>query len=240
MAIVCHNLKLIFIQMPNSGSTSIEKVLEENFDGEKVFFIDSSGNKVYKKHITLEELAKKKAFSPSIISGYVTAVSIRNPFDRVVSNFRRRLDPVHFEDAFNNPNHPLYTTDQKILKMVSEDVALAKKEGFEGWVSKNYGYISRLQKWKRWVFQGAIPYGIEYQAFTENINQILRYEEGIEDEFNKMLSSLGVNDYVKLKNFNPTKNPKKYTDYFTPKSRKIIENIYYRDLQKYGYSFSLS
>ena len=117
MAVICHSLKLIFIQMPNSGSTSIEVALVRDFGGEKIYST-KRGLKEHRKHATLSQLVKERSVSKTIASNYLTAVSIRNPFDRVTSNFRRLLEPHHYEDAFNDPKHPLYTTDAKVLRIV--------------------------------------------------------------------------------------------------------------------------
>jgi hypothetical protein len=126
--------------MPNSGSTSIEVALVRDFGGEKIYST-KRGLKEHRKHATLSQLVKEGSVSKTIASNYLTAVSIRNPFDRVTSNFRRLLEPHHYEDAFHDPKHPLYTTNAKVLRMVKENVETAQNQGFDAWVELEYGAL---------------------------------------------------------------------------------------------------
>ena len=101
MAIVCRDLKLLFIMVPATGCSALGGVLLKQFGGEwvpsKPLF--RRGRRIVsKKHNSIGQLRKWNILSRDELDGYIKFATIRNPFDANVSSWHRwyrKLDPSH-------------------------------------------------------------------------------------------------------------------------------------------------
>ena len=89
---------------------------------------------------------------------------------------------------------------------------------------------------KYYLKSQGFPPGQYHTLFTDGVDRYIRFEY-IEEDFNAILQKVGVLDWVSVPNRNPTSGKKTYQDYYTYKSRKLIEKVFSQELTKFGYTF---
>lgn len=109
-----HNLKILFVHIPKCGGTSIEnffnmKSLESMYSKKDV--INENGVDFSLQHLT-PKLLRKHPVSKNVYNEYTTFTVIRNPYERVLSEYfwlhkLRKIDisicsQSHFLDWFND------------------------------------------------------------------------------------------------------------------------------------------
>ena len=99
------------------------------------------------------------------------------------------------------------------------------------WLSVEGKSLAKVLPKRPGVSSRSIPYSI-YRC----VNRYIRFEY-IEEDFNAILHKVGVLDWVSVPNRNPTSCKKTYQDYYTYKSRKLIEKVFSQELTKFGYTF---
>jgi hypothetical protein len=86
---VLHDQKILFIHIPKTGGTSIEIFFNCYRNKDCVFGWDRR-YKIWRQHATCEEYIKNKYVEPEIFESYFKFAFVRNPWDRVLSEYRWR------------------------------------------------------------------------------------------------------------------------------------------------------
>ena len=72
------------------------------------------------------------------------------------------------------------------------------------------------------------------------VDSIIKYEDGIEDQMINIISKIiskNINLKMKKKNISKKRKHKDYKIYYNYKTKKIVEKLQSRTLQKFGYKF---
>ena len=71
------------------------------------------------------------------------------------------------------------------------------------------------------------------------VNSIIKYEDGIEDKIKNIISQVISKDIIlKMeKNISEMRKHKDYRMYYNDETKKIVENLQSKTLQKFGYQF---
>lgn len=256
MAIICRDYKLLFIQVPATGCSSISKVLIEKLGGEKLPGKDIMLGEKYKlvgeKHNTLKQLIEFDLISEQELKSYLTFGTVRNPFDRFASAYQRYVSPwwermIESEDP-NCPANRVGTLHrQRYVKNVQRQIQLARDEGFEAWLSRKVLVPQRLDQrfklgFRRWlrkqpIFQtkSFVKMNIAY-PFINGVDRIIHYER-LEQDFNQILSQVGVNEYISIPHTNKTPGKKAYQTQYSPEARAFIEEELGQELATFKYTF---
>jgi hypothetical protein len=95
MAIICRDYKLLFIQVPATGCSSVSKVLIEQFGGEKLpqqdLMLAGKYKLVGEKHNSLSQLLGFNLISRQALKSYIVFGTVRNPFDRFATAYQRYI-----------------------------------------------------------------------------------------------------------------------------------------------------
>ena len=93
MAIICRDHKLLFIMVPASGCTALGDVLQKRLGGEWFPSEDLIKNnyKIPHKHTSIQELLEYNLMTKRELSKYLKFATVRNPFDRWVTLYQRRV-----------------------------------------------------------------------------------------------------------------------------------------------------
>ena len=212
-------LKICFIHIPKTGGTSIETLIPNihpnNLIGIEPWKKQNSnydtlfGNNL--QHLTFNEIIKLK---PEVINeNYFIFTAVRNPYDRLISL-------ISWKDGRWKKNN-----------------SISQRE-FNN-------YITDLEK--RWIkCKLNIHEKPQHQFIDENyIDYIIKLEEMNEETFRD------INSIIKIKNFDINfefeynvdcqrmkSNHNHYLEYYNKNTKaiQIVNNIYYMDFKKFGYS----
>lgn len=233
MAIICEELKLLYIMVGGTGCTSIGSILQERFNGKMLPALPMDN--LDDKHNTLKQLVNHGLITKKSLKIYTKVANIRNPFDMVSTQFAR-LEGTSLERWLDKPDSWVYRNSDYADKL-KEEIEFARSAGFEKWVIHNYGLKAISKSWikKNILGKGHVA-GQKQLCFTAGVNKFIRYES-LEESFNNILKELGVKDYIAVPNKNPTKEKRTYRDYYTPLSKKIVERAHKQELSRFGYSF---
>ncbi|GFE69596.1 sulfotransferase family 2 domain-containing protein [Chroococcus sp. FPU101] len=258
MAIICRDYKLLFIQVPGTGCSSISDVLIKKFGGEKLPKSDVllAGN--YKlvavKHNTLSQLRRFNLISKTELDSYVKFATVRNPFDRFVTDYQRcvgRWWEDNLSKQLQDPNSPANRSGQLnrllYLRTMQREIKLARLEGFEQWLWRKIvlpqRFDQRINSGLKSYFKGnslyftkdALKMNIAY-PYIEGVDEIIHHED-LEGDFNQILRKIGVNDFIPIPHTNKTPDKIPYQDYYSLQARKFVEQELGKELAMFSYTF---
>ena len=145
MATICRKHKLLFIMVPGTGCSSIGRVLRKKFGGEfipKVPLCQNGRLVLDHKHNSIRELVKYGYLSRVELSIYLKFGTVRNPFDSLVTEYKRFTGEwaenlfLKLQASQLNQN---ISEDEKIHAQISMEalrrkVEQTKSKSFEEWL----------------------------------------------------------------------------------------------------------
>ena len=203
---ISHKHKFVFICVPKTGSTSITTALSKycikNFPPQK-------------KHFSYSEYLNNKKKTEKIDKDYFSFSFVRNPFDRLVSQFhytgRRWWDKVGFTEAL--------------------------KFGFKNYVkhmvAQNIPFSVHRYRSKRKLDQADEDWS-QLQFLDEGVDFIGRFEN-LQEDFNFVCDKIGI-PRQELPHENKSKH-KNYTEYYNDETKQIVAEKYAKDIEYFGYEF---
>jgi hypothetical protein len=208
-----HKHKFIFIQVPKTGSTSVQNTLKK-YGGT----VKRTG--IYNKHIPYSKLQKTEDFKN--ITEYFSFSFIRNPWDWLVSNYFY-CRGVHrpYLDRYNSKLAKQNCT--KIFSAMSLRKKILNPMGFEEWLFwyTNNNFATQLEI-------------IENTDKKVSLDFIGKYEN-LQEDFNIICDKIGI-PKQKLPFKNASKH-KHYTEYYDDETRQIVAERYAKDIEYFGYEF---
>jgi hypothetical protein len=227
VAIICHDLRLLFVQAPRTGCTAIEKLLLDRFGGVNVpaaNILDAEGFiRIQRKHCTINQLLADGLIPADYATRFTTVTTVRNPFDSLVSMYVKKRDK--YQERLADPASWLHQ-----VRGYVEDMEFCRTHSFEVWLTRRYavGTLDRLLGRGRRSLYG---------RYTKGVAVVMRFER-LQPDFEAMMRTLGVSDDVTSPNINATNQRKaRYQDYYTPEARRLVEHVFRFELQHYGYDF---
>lgn len=221
---ISHKHKCIFIHIPKTGGTSIEHIIwpdPEDKTPENLWCNRKQAIKLNKYHNEgLQHLfAKdvKKEVGENIFNSYYKFSFVRNPWDRLVSEyyyhkkitaknlFKKSKNLFHFIDPFFNTELKDFESFVNSLTQF-DSIHLKNQVNF---ITNNQGKII--------------------------LDNIYRFEE-FSRNINKVLSELKINLYSPIPHLKKT-NRGHYKGYYTEKTKNLIGDIYKDDIETFNYSF---
>jgi len=215
-----------------TGCSSIGNILQERYEGEylpKENVFKEGKMILNRKHNSIEDLMHFGFLEREQLSSYFKFATIRNPFDHVSSHYARIISA--WDGGMPRDKDGNMVEDPEVRQKIETDADEAKAMGFDQWVARHYGFQARIKEWIKRRLLGRKP-----TDFYRHIDFVIRFES-LQEGFDTALDTLGIESKIALSNTNPTKGKKHYREYYSPKSRKMVES-YFRDfLRKYDYSF---
>ena len=216
-----HDIKCIFIHIPRTAGSSISTALtQRKKEGER--FEHRARVKQDKIHFTVEQAQKK--FGMDTWNEYLTFAFVRNPWDRLVSQYQWRLAKGE------------------------RDVA---KRNFKEWVTWRWeGWLNWLEN-PRKVIRGVPQLGHRDRAvvltkafdeiYDEKEDKILvdfvgRYEN-LREDIETLCGKLGVDQDILLPHKHNAKNRPHYTEFYDDETIEIVRKFYKNDIEVLGYKY---
>ncbi len=154
--VISHQHKFVFIEHPWTGTTSISRVLIDNYGGKKILFRHAS-------HLDFLKIATKKEKSYFVFS------SIRNPLDIMVSNyFKYKTDHGGRYSGLKNSrsyDHYIYYHRLKRFEFVT------KSKSFSEYFLKYYK--TTLNSWVS-LSSSCCDYIIRFENIDDDFNRALK------------------------------------------------------------------
>lgn len=227
MALLLPDLGMLFIMAPHTGCTAIGEVLRERFGATWVPADDVLGPdgkiRIPRKHTRLTQLLDSGLVTREERSRLVVVAGVRNPFDEQVSHYKHR-----------DRTFMARRDDPEMRRKLVGDRPVDPKEhapvDFETWLRRRY--IAR--PWHR--FQGRAPHRpVDWAMDADLVIRHERLQADVDDVFRR----LGVAEHVAIPVVNPTaiRQKKPYQEFYTPRARAIVEQVFEDRLVRYGYRF---
>ena len=216
---VSHQHKIIFVHVPRTGGSGIEHVLEICGDDNQGtltpprpdMLFGLVGNKAL-QHLTAMDI--RNHLGREIYDRYFKFAFVRNPYDRVVSEYHVR---------------------QRLLPRV--------KLSFRDFVLKRIAQKNRSGLWKLFLsgaekvledqFEAQADYVFDNDG-TRLVDFIGKYEN-LQVDFEKICVRAGIKA-VTLPVMNRSKH-EGYRNYYDGETRKKIGEIYKKDIEAFGYDY---
>ena len=256
MAIICRDYKLLFIQVPATGCSAISRVLTEKLGGEmlpqKDIMLAEKYKLVGRKHNNLKQLIGFNLISQKELKSYLTFGTVRNPFDRFDSAYKRYLSSwweqmIQSDDPDCSANRSGKAYGARRVKNVQKQIQFAREEGFERWLSRKIVFPQRFDRrikfgFQRWfkkqpllLTKSSLKMNIAY-PLIDGVDQVIRFEH-LDSDFNNIIRQVGVNEHIPIPHTNKTPGKKSYQEHYSPKARAIVEQELAQELAKFGYTF---
>lgn len=195
-----HKHKLIFIHIPRTGGTSIERAL----NGRDWFNVHAPS-----KHLTAH--TAKKIYS-EYWDRYFKFTFVRNPWDRMVSMLKYGW---------------FYGVKINQGKKISLDDYFDKFKKVE--------YDERFFNSNQFSDYNTIEGSIYKNIFGEDMDFIGKFEN-LEEDFSKICLINNIKN-KKIPHIEKSHNRKQYHNYYDSRSRSLIEEKYYKDIELFNYEF---
>lgn len=212
--------KILFVHIPKTAGTSIVSLFEGNCNFNRF------------KHRDVRSKVKDFDFSFCVV---------RNPYDRLISlyNYQEYYNNFTFED-FVCLLYKKYKKRDSIIQFIYKRRFVYGSEIIKGIfrtlirkkislplakINKNYSIVglSAANNQSDWI--------------TENgkivVDCVCRFEN-LSKDIKKVLKIAGIKG--KLPHLNKTKH-KNYREYYTKKTKKMVQEIYKKDFELFGYKF---
>ena len=260
MATICYNHKLLFIMVPGTGCSSVGKVLREKFGGDyipKEDIYENNSRILGKKHNKISDLVKFNLMNRLELAIYLKFGTVRNPFDSFATEYQRTISDQWIDKQIRGQGKMLAPNSKKqgLLFLQKLETRLKRRKeqvqniGFEAWLEGRIGLHSR----KSYLLKSLKSFFIYYPNYVPLINSIpsiyspllhgvdkvIRFEY-LETDFNLLLKEAGIikrNEWVSIPKTNPTPNKKAYQEYYTKRSRALVEKHFARELATFDYKF---
>lgn len=220
MAIYSNSYGYLFVMNPRTGCTATGRILIDELEGRfcpENDILDESGKIIVgKKHSTVEELLAHEVLNEERLRNTLVFTTVRNPFDSLYSLWaKKRVDYVHLLEKPNSwvNKVPDYRKDMDFIA----------NHSFSDWIRKKYR--GRPQQFSL---------GLKFAARAQFV---MRFET-LQQDFERVLKLLGVEREIIIPEMNKTKGREgDYREHYDENARKIVEKVFHRELQYFGYVF---
>lgn len=215
---ISHEYKCIFIHIPRTGGTSVEKAV----CGKNWWLIDKKT-----KHLTASESKKKYK---QYWEDYFKFSFVRNPWDRTISLYHT---------SYNNGgillDPPVYQSEMSGFEIVfiKNNKLFAKTKNIG--ISSGLGLDYFIDNYKPTPWEQK---KIDYcDILNEDLDFVGRFEN-LKEDFIFIAKKIGLKDLEipyadSVKKINKTN----YKDYYDENCKIKVEKIYKKSIEKYNYSY---
>ncbi|MGK7955885.1 MAG: sulfotransferase family 2 domain-containing protein [Crocosphaera sp.] len=260
MATICRTHKLLFIMVPGMGCSATGKILQEQFGGEWIprkDIYENNSLKLGKKHNSISELVKANLISRRELPIYLKFGTVRNPFDTFTTKYARAISDEwinrqtigRIKKLTDNEKEEGTAYLTKVKNKLKKKQQKLVDMGFENWL-ENYLHSYQLKRRANLLerfkddFKKNFVYSINYvptiySPLLRGVDQVIRLEY-LESDFNTLLKEAGVishNEWVSIPQTNPTKGKKAYQEYYTQRTRSLVEKCLAKELAIFDYQF---
>ena len=228
MALICRQHNLLFIMTPRTACTAIGELLRAELSAEYLPAEDVHGANgdiaVQQKHSTLEQLAEHGILSDADRQQLFVIAAVRNPFDSLVSLYVKKSEK--YRPLLDDPHSWVHQ-----VTGYADDMRFCQSHTFDQWIEKHFAtsFLDRIKKrGKRKSL---------FRKYVDGVDAIIKFET-LQEDFDQAIKQAGVATRLTIPQVNQTaERQNSYRDYYTPRSRHIVEQTFSEDLKRFSYSF---
>ena len=219
--IVIEKLKFVFCFIPKVSCTTWKRVLYRAENHEKQLALDPHCRSLFSWLIDYNVTKRKE-----ILQNYYKAMFVREPFERLASAYRDKLNDVWFK-RFVIPNK----TSEELSKAATvpfstfiKSVLLSNATSFP-----ERGYIED-QHWR--PYERICPCEVDYD--------FIGHFENLAEEAPQLLKIIGVDDYVTFPEYHPSETKSHVLNYYSQLTKDEITQLgrlFELDFKLFGYGF---
>jgi len=223
MPILSEQHRYLFLLAPRTASTAVAEALCSQGAGrwvpEKNLYDRRGRIILQKKHGTARDLLRFGLLTKNDLANLTVFTAVRNPFDSLVSLYVKKRTSYQ----------PLRERDDTFVNRIprfSSDMDFVMDHSFSEWIDYRYRVPAR------------VPFlAIHmYRKYLRDADEIMRFET-VEADLGRIADRLGVG-VVNLTQKNVTQERRPaYRDYYTDRSRRIVQKIFRPDLERFHYKF---
>lgn len=231
--IISDTNRYVFIELPRTGSTAVEKELIATYGGVRIL----------KKHSTYEDFLK---FASDQQRGYFAFSSIRNPLDDAVSRYmkiktdhnKRYSDPVRRKVRVGNRGSATF----KESGLSARGVKPESRSLIERVENRHFKWIqgrdaSFAEYFLRFYH---LPHDTWARLSHHDLDFLIRFES-LEEDFEKALQLIGLEKMRPLPVKNPTSGKRRsFEDFYTPETHDRAVRVFGPYMRTWGYDFPRS
>ena len=225
---LCHEYKCIYIHIPKVAGLSVHS-----------FFADLLGYKLKAHaplslkagHIKARDFLAHGLIDREVFDRYFKFAFVRNPWDRIVSEYKFRGHPRKFSfKTFLFKNLPDPSEDDQYIHILPQHEFLFDTEGqqlvdfigkFEQ-IHEDFHHVCQVLD----VAESALPH-------RNKLPKFLNMPRSFEDACTTFRNSLSIEQKRNLK-----KNTyAHYTEYYDDESREFVASLYQKDIEAFAYKF---
>lgn len=207
---ISQDKEFIFIHIPKTAGTSIYSALGGDRKEDNLFGYNKKLD-LYLQHLTAEEMLKYQFVTEPEFRNYFKFCFVRNPWDRVVSEWLWRTKNV--------PRHNLHRYVRLSLKHFIEKVPT--------WRGKVGSRIRRhLLPQHQFIYDAQGQPMVDYVGRFENLRQ----------DFDTICQQIGL-DGAELPWSNSTRVKISYRDYYDDETYEMVKDLYAEDIDYFDYQF---
>ena len=217
---ISHDHKFVFLSLPRSASLSIRRFLDPYSDIKSIKLADVTESSPFWHHTKAkraQEIFSERGWK---WSAYKTFCLVRNPYDRLVSAYKKRWEKNYGVHVTGN-----YISD---LKSIVRD-AFLKRPSFESYVHQNdprKGYSISIEEFAHdGCGQMLVDNVLKFENLPKNVIKYAETELGLEVSKRR------------LKHLHKSNRKVEYKKWYNEKTKQILQKKYKMEINKFEYEF---
>lgn len=231
---ISHTHKCIFIHIPKTAGTSLTGILSDPQPNNKTaqllrpFKPDDNKFDPPPPHFRAHDYVKYDQITPELFHSYFKFAFVRNPWDRIVSEYKYRMHAHRYSfKKFLFEHFPIPSWNDKYCHVIPQYDFLHDENG-----NLLVDFIGRFEN-----IQDDFAYVCDKLNIKEIILPHRNKSTSIFDKRDNNLNKILHSTRAKF-SINHRKNTfKRYTDYYDTESIDFVANIYKNDIETFGYEF---
>lgn len=240
MAIICDDLKILFIMVPGTGCTVVGRALTDHFGGRFLPETDlvRNGRVTHSmKHNTVAQLIADGLLDEPTLKNHLVVATVRHPLDALTTSYQRLISGWQ-DQRFDYQERRLegdrlgitpeeYQTRLDRLRRGRHKTArrrrLVEKMGFDLWVT-----LSSIRMLQTRITSKRSP-----SPMLVGVDVVIRFEK-LEQGLNQALESAGATAPIVLHRRNQTPGKRPWRKYYGW-SHRFVEWCHRGTLKRFGY-----
>lgn len=232
---ISHAYRCLYVHIPRTAGTSVERFFEQRGDAqattERSYRFDANSPNKFAPpppHLRAEDYVTHQLLTPEQLQSYFKFSFVRNPWDRLVSEYKHRRLPVSFDfKAFLFEHFPQPEWSDEYCHVIPQYDFLYDAAG-----NLTVDFVGRYESLADDFAEVCRRIGIEGETTLPHVNrsQAFHLPSGAREAAQSIKDTFSLRRRRNLHCH--------YSEYYDDESRHFVSELYRRDLETFGYRFA--